>query len=373
VEDSLSDLMRNALDHYKKGEIDIAEDLFSKAIKINPDSYQAIYNIGIIKLIKNNAFEAEDYIKKAFLLNKSEKYFSSVIDVYLTQNKTKDAENFLNKWNNLYSNELISMNHNKIIHQNELHLMVKEYNLSKNNYTDKFEEKVKKFVKKYPKNSLSWKILGNILYQKRNDRDKNYIDTLINTFETSYSQNKKDIDVILKLGSLYNEYNLFDKAISLYSISKKLLPNEHLLYFNCGNTFAKMGNVELAKNEFKISIEMNPNHFNSYKNIAKAYKDLNEIDKSEEMYKKMITIDKNDASGYRGLGAIKILKSQLKDAKELLLKSITIDPNNTDAKQNLSICYFRLGETKKGIDCAKDNVGVLSFSIDKKYGKFKII
>ena len=118
---------------------------------------------------------------------------------------------------------------------------------------------------------------------------------------------------------------------------------------------------------------MNPNHFNSYKNLAKAYKDLNEIDKSEKVYNKMIDIDENDASGYRGLGAIKILKSQLKDAKNLLLKSISLDPNNTDAKQNLSICYFRLGETEKGVDYSKENTGVLSFSIDKKYGKFKII
>ena len=365
--------MRKALNHYKKGEINLAEDLFSKAIKIKPNSYQAIYNIGIIKIMKNETSEAEDYIKKAFTLNKSEKYFSSTIDVYLSQNRIKDAENFLNKWKKLYGNEIISVNNNKIIHQTELHFMVKEYNSSNNNFSDKFEEKVKKFVKKYPKNFLSWKILGNILYQKRNEKDIKYIDALINTFETSYSLNKKDIDVILKLGSLYSEYNFFDKAISLYSISKKMLPNEHLLYFNCGNTFAKNGNIKLARNEFKTSIEMNPNHFNSYKNIAKAYKDLNEIDKSEQMYNKMINIDESDASGYRGLGAIKIIKSQLKDAKQLLLKSISIDPNNTDAKQNLSICYFRLGETKKGIDCAKDNVGVLSFSIDKKYGKFKII
>ena len=118
---------------------------------------------------------------------------------------------------------------------------------------------------------------------------------------------------------------------------------------------------------------MNPNHFNSYKNLAKAYKDLNEIDKSEKVYNKMIDIDENNARGYRGQGAIKILKSQLKDAKNLLLKSISLDPNNTDAKQNLAICYFRLGETEKGIDCSKENTGVLSFSIDKKYGKFKII
>lgn len=373
MENSHKNLMRNALSHFKKGEIDIAENIFSEAIKIKPESYQAIYNVGIIKLMKNNALEAENYIKKAFSLNSSDKYFSSVIDVYLSQNKVDQAEEFLNKWKNKFNNKIISMNNNKIIHQNELHIIIKEYNSFNGNYNDKFKEKVEVFTKKYPKNSVSWKILGNILYQKKNEKGKEYVDNLINIFEKSYSLNNKDIDIILKLGSLYTEYNFFEKSIGLYSVSKKILPNEHLIYFNCGNTYAKIGDIKLAKNEFKTSIEMNPNHFNSYKNLAKAYKDLNEIDKSEKVYNKMIDIDENDASGYRGLGAIKILKSQLKDAKNLLLKSISLDPNNTDAKQNLSICYFRLGETEKGVDYSKENTGVLSFSIDKKYGKFKII
>ena len=87
----------------------------------------------------------------------------------------------------------------------------------------------------------------------------------------------------------------------------------------------------------------------------------------------MINLDKDNASGFRGLGAIKLLKSELSEAKKLLLKSIELDPENDDAKQNLSICYFRLGETEKGVNHAKMNLGVISFSIDKEKGKFKII
>ena len=365
--------MEEALGHFKNGEIDIAETLFSKAIDIYPDYFQAIYNVGIIKFMKNNFSEAENYIEKAFFLNSSDKYFSSVIDVYLSQKKIQKAENFLKDWENKINKEIIISNKNKITHQIEFQLIVDEYNSYNNNFTDDFEKKVASFSKKFPQNYVAWKLLGNILYQKKDTKDENFFNNLIKIFEKSYTLNNKDIDVILKLGSLYSDNNFSKKAIGLYSISKKILPNEHLLYFNCGNTFAKIGDIELAKDEYKKSIKMNPDHYYSYQNLAKAYKDLNEINKSEETYIKMIKLDNKNASGYRGLGAIRLLKSELIDAKEMLLKSINLDPNNNDAKQNLSICYLRLGETEKGVDCAKDNLGVLSFPIDKKYGKFRII
>ena len=96
VKEELNTIMEDAISNFKSGNLDEAMVLFKKIISFDKNNYQSIYNLGIIYSSKNDYEEAINNFLKAFQLNKSEKYFTSIIDVYLISNQFDKANKFIN-------------------------------------------------------------------------------------------------------------------------------------------------------------------------------------------------------------------------------------------------------------------------------------
>ncbi len=97
----------------------------------------------------------------------------------------------------------------------------------------------------------------------------------------SYFQNndcKKSLEIALKasvyksdlLGAIYGEIgNCQDDlgkpkdAIETFKLGIKLLPNNYLLHYNLGLTFARLGQMEEARTSLKESATLNPDHASS--------------------------------------------------------------------------------------------------------------
>ena len=376
---NIKDLTESALDHYKKGNFDLAEKIYNKILKIDNENFISIYNIGIIRFTKKDFKNSENFLKKAFELNnKSEKYFSAVIDILLTQNKVEECKNFIKENSKKLSSKIVSVSEEKITHQKLLNDIINSYNEIEglnNSQKIKLLDKAKKFNEKYKNNALGLKffaaILINIEHQKQKS-ERNFTE-IINLLEKSYSINKNDLNLVFMLAGQYMDNSMYEKAIGLFSLSSKYFPDNHLIYFNKGNANIALGDIEKAIEDYLMSIKLKSNDLDSHKNLAKAYKDINDLENSYKVYKKMINLDSYDPSGYRGLGAISILIGKLNDAEKYIKKSLKLDPENDDAKQNLSVCLLRLGKLREGVDFSQKNVGAIKFQNKKELGNFKII
>lgn len=376
---NIKDLTKSALDHYKKGNFDLAEKIYNKILKIDNENFTSIYNIGIIKFTKKDFKNSENFLKKAFELNnKSDKYFTAVIDILLTQNKVEECKNYIKENSKNLSSKIISVSEEKITHQKLLNDIINSYNEIEglnNSQKIKLLDRAKNFNEKYKNNALGLKffaaILINMEHQKQ-ESERNFTE-IINLLEKSYSINKNDLNLVFMLAGQYMDNSMYEKAIGLFSLSSKYFPENHLIYFNKGNANIAIGNIEKAIEDYLMSIKLKSNDFDSHKNLAKAYKDINDLENSYKVYKKMINLDSYDPSGYRGLGAISILIGKLNDAEKYIKKSLELDPENDDAKQNLSVCFLRLGKLREGVNFSQKNVGAIKFQNKKELGNFKII
>ncbi len=376
---NIKDLTKDALDQYKKGNFDIAEEIYNKILEIDNENFISIYNIGIIRFTKKDFKNSENFLKKAFELNnKSEKYFSAVIDILLTQNKIEESKNFIEINSKNFDSKIISISEEKIIHQKLLNEIINSYNKIEsfnNNERNKLLDKAKNFNKKYKKNALGLKFLAAILINienKKQECDRNFSE-IINLLEKSYSINKNDLNLVFMLAGQYMDNSMHEKAVGLFSLSARYFPENHLIYYNKGNANIALGNTEKAIEDYLMSIKLKSDDYDSHKNLAKAYKDINDLENSYKVYKKMINLNSYDPSGYSGLGAISILIGKLTDAEKNISKSLELDPKNDDARQNLSICYLRLGKLEQGVDFSQKHVGAIKFTNKKELGNFKII
>ena len=368
VKEELNTIMEDAISNFKSGNLDEAMVLFKKIISFDKNNYQSIYNLGIIYSSKNDYEEAINNFLKAFQLNKSEKYFTSIIDVYLISNQFDKANKFIN--NNImnFKNEFKETILEKLEYKKNQNHLIELYNdINDDHIAKSIIDKIEEYTKNYKHDPLGWKLLGSVYLKK------DYIDESVKSFEIAYKLNNQDIEVILALGSLYREKKEYEKALVLYSIAKKTLPNNFDVHFNCGNILLEQKKLIEASLEFEKAIEIDPKSYPGNQNLAKTYKELNKINESKNIYKKMIELDINNAIGYRGLGAIYILEGQLYKAEKLILKSLEIEPENPDAYQNLSIAYFRMGRNNEGMKLMRENAGVISFTIEKSRGNIQVL
>ena len=88
--DQLQKFMKEALTSYSDGNLDLAEENFKKILSLDQENYQSIYNLGIISFNRKKYTQAEEYLLKAFELNKTEKYLISLIELFII---TKDYDN----------------------------------------------------------------------------------------------------------------------------------------------------------------------------------------------------------------------------------------------------------------------------------------
>ena len=216
VKQELNKIMENAISNFKSGNLDEATILFKKIISLDKNSYQAIYNLGIIYSSKNDYEKAINNFLKAFKLNKSEKYFTSIIDVYLINNQIDKANEFINNNITDFKNEFKNTILEKLEYKKNQNHLIELYNdISDGHITKSIINKIEEYTKKYTHDQLGWKLLGSVYLKK------DYIDESVKSFEIAYKHNNQDIEVILALGSLYREKKEYEKALVLYSIAKK--------------------------------------------------------------------------------------------------------------------------------------------------------
>ncbi|MEE3165687.1 MAG: tetratricopeptide repeat protein [Pseudomonadota bacterium] len=386
--DQLQKFMKEALTSYSDGNLDLAEENFKKILSLDQENYQSIYNLGIISFNRKKYTQAEEYLLKAFELNKNEKYLISLVELFIITKDYDNAAKMLETNILLIDKSKKKEFDDKIVKfrefdeigsiLNKISINIEKDNtsffLTDENLEIELKNRIEKALILYSEDSLVWSIYGQFLLlseEKKNEKVRDYNEAL-NAYQRSINIKEDNLPAIINIGILYRRTRQFDKAIDTYNLGKKYFPNEYLIFYNSGILCADNKDFKNAEIDLLKAIELRPNDYAAYTNLGKLYKDTNNLELSEKSYRKMIEIDPKKAQGYRGLGAIMILKGDYNLGYDNLKKSLILDPDNPTAQKNLAICYFRQGKTEEGVKLSKEVAGVLVFNNNNKKGQYKI-
>jgi cytochrome c-type biogenesis protein CcmH/NrfG len=79
-------------------------------------------------------------------------------------------------------------------------------------------------------------------------------------FLAALKRNPKDVDVLTKLGNLYYDAQLYQKAIEYYGQVLQITPNNADVRTDFGTSYWYLGNPDRAIAEFEKSLAARPNH-----------------------------------------------------------------------------------------------------------------
>lgn len=169
------------------------------------------------------------------------------------------------------------------------------------------------------------------VYRYMGDRLKEETD-----LKKAYSLNKKDPDILLDMGVMYERNNEMQKAFEMYRIAIENGVDKGLVYANMANIYSKN---KLTKDSavyyYDRAILANPEKAEHYFNYGNFFKDQDQADKAISYYTKAIKLNPSLIHAYNNLSIMYRRRNDISKAKEILEEALAIAPDDFEVNANL--------------------------------------
>ena len=223
-----------AFKDHQRGDVDNAEILYKKILKLEPNHLKTNFFLGTLFIQRNDFFSAKKKFLKVILINPNYFYAYNYLGIIYKELKIfKKAKKYFDK--------AISLNKDYADAYYNLGLLFKDFEDYKN-------------AKKY--------------YQK------------------TIQLNPNHINVYNNLGLIFSIFGKNKEAINLFKKAIEVNPKNAFAYNNIGNRYKELGEYEKSIEAYKKAIEINQNIQQVYENLGNVFKIKKDFKKAIEYFKK---------------------------------------------------------------------------------------
>lgn len=171
--------------------------------------------------------------------------------------------------------------------------------------------------------------------------------------------NKENSEILLMCGEVYEQLDKYDKAAEVYKWADKADRGEWEIYLKIGNAEARTGNYSEASKWYnealeKISRKDKKNKYRAQLEYADALIMADSLDKAEKIIVSIRSKDKDNPDVYLKLGNLYFAQKIYPLAETNYKKVLEFDENNIQARIDLAVCYYWLGNGTEDKDLRND-------------------
>ncbi|OFY86729.1 MAG: hypothetical protein A3F72_00060 [Bacteroidetes bacterium RIFCSPLOWO2_12_FULL_35_15] len=353
------------------GNYDLAEILFSQALKIDPNSAATMYELANIYAFQNNKNQALFYSKKAAEIDPRNVWYQMLYAECLKESKQPaEVANVYKKLVNDYPDRIDFYYElaNAYLFANKPGEAIKTYNrieervgvtedasLQKlkiykgTNQFDKAVEEAKKLIKTFPKEGKYYGMLGELYQEKgmydkafeaynellRVDSTNAYVHLSLADYYRNLKQNdkafqeikiafkSKELDIDTKIKILLSYYSITETytelkadADELCKIIVEVHPDEAKAFSMYGDFLYRDKKLEEARIQFRKAIELDKEKYALWNQLLLIDSELNDYSSMQKESKEAMELFPNQALPYFFNGASNV---QLKNYKEAII------------------------------------------------------
>jgi len=221
---------------YQHGYLDQAAESFRQVIAAKPDNADAYYNLGTLKLRRNDFEQARNYLEKTVKLR----------------------PDYPEAWNNL------GMMAAQQGHPDEA---IQDFQMS---------------LRLRPNYAIASLNLGNV-YRRQKAFDK-----ALECLDRALALQPDDPEINYSLGMFYAQQNQMQKAADFLQRAVDLRPDYPEALNNLGVLFVRQQNYAKAEEQFKFGIRVAPKFDQSYLNLARLYAMQNDREKAKQVLQELL-------------------------------------------------------------------------------------
>lgn len=181
--------------------------------------------------------------------------------------------------------------------------------------------------------------------------DRNEHQKGIEILEKAHKELPDNTEIILYLGSFYEEIELYQNALDMYVLGLSIDKDSARLYFRLGVVYDKKGDRIACIKEMKNAIRLDPEDPNSLNYLGYTYADLGmNLEEAEELILRAIKLKPDDGYITDSLGWVYYKKGHYDKALATLEKAVTLIPDDPILLEHLGDAFIKTHNTEKALE-----------------------
>lgn len=355
MEENIQEVLIKGVELHISGEFELASQLYSSVLKLQPDHADANHNMGLLKIDTGNELEALHFLQIALQTDASiAQFWLSYIQVLIKLNRVDDAYRILKLAEesgidgNEFSDLREKLNEKPMIDapDNSCH---DETGSAKPNILDT-QQLDKAFLTAKEKLKVgafqeAKRIYHDIL--EKFPKNKRAISGIKALEEKPDSQASKALDPSrLQLQSLVNLYSQgkLQHALDQANALLQQFPNSGALYNISGAVYKGLGQLHDSIEAYNKAIRIKPDFAEAYGNLGVTLKEQGKLEEAIKAYKNALAVKPEYAEAYNNLGNALTEQGNTEEAITFYNKALFLRPDFPEYIKNLAMLLF---ETKK--------------------------
>ena len=339
---------------------DLAEREFRAALRTDPASADANYNLGVLLLMKGSSAEAIPHLQ----LVHTPQAQMNLVRAYLQAHRTADALRTASEVAEKNKSDvqvqfslgvLLASEHQYKVAQRALEQAASLqpenfeilYNfaqvLLRTGENARAELILNRALKLQPENADALYLLAQSYSAQSRPLDA--LDTLVRAHAIA----PENVDIIFLMAQITMSQNYFEDAIPLLESGLKIAPRRPDLVAALGESYFMAGKTEKAVEQFNLLIEIEKSA-RSYAFLGLSYRNLGRFDEAKALFQKGLALDPHNSTCLFNLGFISERQGDAAAAERYFQETIKYNPRYSDALlelANLRTAAKRLPEAEE--------------------------
>lgn len=196
-------------------------------------------------------------------------------------------------------------------------------------------------------------------------KDKNDLTAAIGCFERALEVNPGNALVHSNLGNVLEEQGLIEEAMTSHHRALDIDPGNPLLHSNLGITLKTLGKLDEAIEAHERAVEIDSGIASIHNNLGYALEVHGRLNDAEKSYLKALAIDPEYAEALYNLGNALTSLGRLKEAEDSYRKTLAVQPEYAEAHRNL-VNLIKHSEYDEDIKAMEEAYSVPSISDEQK-------
>ncbi|MCX8045196.1 MAG: tetratricopeptide repeat protein [Desulfobacterota bacterium] len=171
-------------------------------------------------------------------------------------------------------------------------------------------------------------------------------------FEKAISLKPTFSDPYVHLAHLYANAGAYDKAITILHKGCTVLPRSSIIFNALGKVYEQMQNINAAREHYTKAVDADPNNCEARTNLVLCLIKLQRFKEALPHARQAVMLRADAPELYMNLGIIYMNLGLLAEAAHAYTKAIHLNNRYVEAYFNLGVTYFGMsGKEKEGIAC----------------------
>lgn len=176
------------------------------------------------------------------------------------------------------------------------------------------------------------------VYLKLNDKVN-----AVKQYITYLEKDSSDADVLYQLGALYNERNVYNKAIVLLEKANLLRPDNYAIVSTLANAYHRSANISRATVYFEQAYRLDTTQTEVLSYLAVCYRTSGYEKKLAHTLRRLTAAQPDNYAVNVELGMVLLNQDSVNEATKVLENACRINPDNADAHVILAQIYEKNG------------------------------